>query len=176
MKGLIAAVLVLNVASSTVLAQTKSDESAIRNIPQAFCEAWNRHDGHALAQVMADDVDFVTVGAMWLHGRQDFEKYHIRLLSGRFNQSTARPLQTAVRFLRPDIAILHWGWGIAADRNVDGTPRQPRYGMMTMVVEKRNGNWLVVASQNDNADPWDPAEGQMPNLAMPIPGPSEDPH
>src|SRR5580658_11144559 len=99
MKSLVAAVLALNFATpSTVLAQTKSDEDAVRNVPQAFCDAWNRHDGHALAQVMADDVDFVTVGAMWLHSREDFEKYHARLLNGRFNQSTITMLQTAVRF------------------------------------------------------------------------------
>jgi len=176
MKSLLAAVLAFNLAApSTVIAHTKSDETAIRNVPQAFCAAWNRHDGHALARVMADDVDFVTVGAMWLHGRQDFEKYHVRLLSGRFNQSTAMPLQTAVRFLRSDVAIVHWSWEIAGDRNADGTSRQPRYGMMTMVVEKRKGNWLVAASQNDNAVPWTPSEGQLPNLAMPIPGPSQQP-
>jgi uncharacterized protein (TIGR02246 family) len=177
MKSTVAAVLALSLAAlSAALAQTKSDEADIRKVPQAFGDAWNRHDGHALAQVMANDVDFVTVGAMWLHGREDFEKYHARLLSGRFNQSTRTVLQTAVRFLRPDVAIVHWSWKIAGDRNVDGTSRQPRYGMMTMVVEKRNGSWLVVASQNDNADPWTPAEGQMPNLAMPIPGPSQEPH
>jgi uncharacterized protein (TIGR02246 family) len=163
-------------ARSTALAQAKSDEAAVRNVPQAFCDAWNRHDGHALAQVMADDVDFVTVGAMWLHSRQDFEKYHARLLNGRFNQSTITMLQTAVRFLRPDVAIVHWSWSIAGDRNADGTARQRRYGMMTMVVEKRSDNWLVVSSQNDNADPWTPAEGQMPHLAMPIPGPSQESH
>jgi hypothetical protein len=39
------------------------------------------------------------------------------------------------------------------------------------VVEKRNAGWLVVASQNDNAVPWTAAEGPMPHLAMPIPGP-----
>jgi hypothetical protein len=44
--------------------------------------------------------------------------------------------------------------------------------MMTMVVKKRNAGWLVVASQNDNAVPWTAAEGPMPQLAMPIPGPS----
>jgi uncharacterized protein (TIGR02246 family) len=175
MKSLAAAVLALNLAApSTVVADAKSDEAAIRNLPNAFCAAWNRHDGHALAQVMADDVDFVTVGAMWLHGRPDFEKYHTRLLSGRFGQSRITSLQTAVRFLRPDVAIVHWSWKIAGDKNVDLTPRQPRYGMMTMLVEKRNGSWLVVASQNDNADPWSPAEGPMPNLAMPIPGPSQE--
>jgi hypothetical protein len=79
----------------------------------------------------------VTVGAMWLHGRQDFEQYHVRLLNGRFNQSTMTSLQTAVRFMRPDLAIVHWSWRIAGDRNVDGTSRQARYGMMTVVVETR---------------------------------------
>jgi uncharacterized protein (TIGR02246 family) len=103
MQSLVAAVLAFSLAASpTLLAQTKTDEAAVLNVPRAWCDAWNRHDGHAFAQVMADDVDFVTVGAMWLHGRPDFEKYHVRLLSGRFNQSTMASLQTAVRFLRPD--------------------------------------------------------------------------
>src|ERR1700722_17493296 len=51
MRSLVAAVLALNLVTPyPVHAQTKSDESAIRNVPQAFCDAWNRHDGHALAQ------------------------------------------------------------------------------------------------------------------------------
>jgi hypothetical protein len=36
-------------------------------------------------------------------------------------------------------------------KNPDGTSRQPRYGMMTLVAEKKNGNWLVVVGQNTNA-------------------------
>jgi uncharacterized protein (TIGR02246 family) len=155
-------------------AQTKADEDAVRHLPQAFVAAFNKHDGHQLAQIMADDVDFVTVGAMWLHGKSDFETYHTHLLDGRFNGVTSKVLQVAVRFLRSDIAILHWGWTIAGDRNPNGTARNRRYGMMTMVAEKRKDRWLVVASQNDNADPWDPADGPMPHLGMPIPGPDQD--
>jgi uncharacterized protein (TIGR02246 family) len=174
---LAAAVFALHFAlPSSVLAQTRSEETTIRGVPQAFCTAWNQHDGHALAQIMADDVDFVTVGAMWLHGRSDFEKYHAGLLGGRFHASTMTPLRAAVRFLRPELALVHWSWKIAGDRNADGTAREPRYGMMTMVVEKRSGSWLVVAAQNDNAIAWSPAEGPMPELAMPIPGPSQEVH
>ena len=43
-------------------AQTKSDEDAVRALPRAFCEAWAKHDGHQLATIMAEDVDFITVG------------------------------------------------------------------------------------------------------------------
>ena len=175
MKRVVAAAIILSLtAISAAQAQTKTDEEAVRGLPQAFVAAFNKHDGHQLAQIMADDVDFVTVGAMWLHGRPDFEKYHTRLLSGRFDGVVSKALQIAVRFLRPDIAIVHWSWTISGDRNAYGTVRKRRYGMMTMVAEKRNGNWLVVASQNDNAEPWDPAEGPMPNLGMPIPGPDQD--
>jgi uncharacterized protein (TIGR02246 family) len=174
MTRLTACVLVFILAgNSSALCQTKSDQAAVRKIPQAFCDAFNRHDGHELAQIMADDVDFVTVGAMWLHGRADFEKYHVGLLSGRFNQATITQLQTAARFIRPDIAMIHWSWMVAGDRNVDGTARPTRYGMMTTIVEKRRGKWLVVASQNDNAVPWASSAGPMPHLAMPIPGPAQ---
>ena len=169
------AAIVLSLAAlSAAKAQTKADEEAVHNLPQAFIAAFNKHDGYQLAQIMADDVDFVTVGAMWLHGKPDFEKYHTRLLEGRFHGIKTEVLQVAVRFLRPDIAIVHWGWTASGDKNPDGTARKRRYGMMTMVTEKKNGSWLVVASQNDEAEPWSPLDGEMPNLAMPIPGPDQE--
>jgi len=154
------------------VAQIQPDEAAVANLPKAFADAMTKHDGHELAKIMASDVDFVTVGAMWLHGRSDFEKYHVRLLSGRFLELTMTPLQIRVRFLHPDIAVVHWSWRCTGDKNIDGTKRQPRYGMMTMVAEKRNGAWLVVAAQNDNAIPGAPPEAKGIKNPIPIPGPN----
>jgi uncharacterized protein (TIGR02246 family) len=156
-------------ATLPAAAQTKPDEEAVRKLPQAFCHAWGKHDGHELSEIMADDVDFVTVGATWLHGRSDFEKYHTRLLSGRFHESTVTPLETAVRFLRSDVAVIHWSWKIVGDKNPDGTARQPRYGMMTMVAEKHDDTWLVVVSQNDNSFPGMAPEFEGIHTPMPIP-------
>jgi len=170
MKNLVLAFLALFVATTLPLcAQTNPDEQAVRKLPQAFADAWAKHDGHELAKIMADDVDFVTVGATWLHGRPDFETYHTRLLSGRFKESTLTPLQVEVRFLRRDIAVVHWSWTVVGDKNPDGTARQRRYGLMTMVAEKRNGAWLVVVSQNDNSFPGLPPEFQGIKTPIPIP-------
>jgi uncharacterized protein (TIGR02246 family) len=113
-----------------VRAQTETDSTIVRKIPQDFCDAWAKHDGHALAKIMADDVDFVTVGATLIHGRSDFETYHTRLLSGRFKDSTITLQQVEARFLGSDVAIVHWTWKVAGDKNPDGSPRNPRYGMM----------------------------------------------
>jgi len=164
-----ATIVLLLAAIPLAEAQTKLDEEAVHNLPQAFAAAFNKHDGHQLAQVMSDDIDFVTVGAWWLHGKSDFEKYHTRLLNGRFHDTQTDVLQVAVRFLRPDIAIVHWSWTIAGDKNPDGTARKRRYGMMTMVAEKQSGRWLVVASQNDNSFTGSAPESAGINSPMPMP-------
>jgi uncharacterized protein (TIGR02246 family) len=157
------------IAPCATHAQTKADEAAVRAIPQAFVAAWAKHDGHQLAKIMAEDVDFVNVGGDWLHSRADFETYHTRLLSGRFKDSVLTSRDTVVRFLRPDLALLHWSWGIVGDRNDDLSLRKPRMGIFTMVVEKRGGEWLVVAAQNTN---WMPGpnpelDGITPPIAFP---------
>jgi uncharacterized protein (TIGR02246 family) len=165
-----AAAIALSLATiSAAQAQTKLDEEAVHNLPQAFSAAFNKHDGHQLAQMMADDVDFVTVGATWIHGKSDFEKYHTRLLNGRFHGIKFEVLRVAVRFLRPDIAIVHWSWTGIGDKNPDGTARKRRLGMMTMVAEKRAGSWLVVASQNDDSYPGVAPEFEGITSPMPMP-------
>ncbi len=169
MKTLARGLFLLLAVSSN--AQTKTDEEAASKLPQSFANAWAKHDGHGLAKIMADDVDFVTVATTYLHGRSDFEKFHTRLLSGRVKESTITPLQTTVRFLRPGMAVVHWSWKIEGDRNIDGTTRpQPRYGMMTMVAEKRSGSWLVVVAQNTNAVLGIPPEREDIKTPIPIPG------
>lgn len=149
--SLLCVALALVLAPAPASAQSKADEKALRQLPIAFGVAWAKHDGHALASIMAEDVDFVTVGATWFRGRRDFETYHTRLLNGRFKGSTNTPLQTSVRFIRPDLATVRWSWAIEGDKNSDGTLRPKRYGLMTMLAEKRKGRWLVAAAQNTNA-------------------------
>jgi uncharacterized protein (TIGR02246 family) len=134
-------------------AQSKADEVAVRNIPRAFAAAWAHHDGQQLASIMSEDVDFVDVGGDWLRGRTDFALYHSRLLSVRFREARITPLQTSVHFLRPDEAVLHWTWRIEGDRNFDMTPRKPRFGIFTMIAQKKGGEWLVTVAQNTNRIP-----------------------
>lgn len=58
-----AAIALFVVTIPAAHAQTKADEETVHNLPQAFFAAFTQHDGHQLAQIMADDIDFVTVGA-----------------------------------------------------------------------------------------------------------------
>lgn len=152
---------------ATAEAQTKQDEDALRDLPRRFSAGFAKHDAHELAQMMADDVDFVTVGLTWLRGRAEFEKFHTRLLTGRFREIQHTVLDTHVRFIRPDIAVVRHSWSAQGDRNADGSARSQRFGLMTMVAEKRKGVWLVASVQNVNA-PTTPPSPEAHDIKSPI--------
>ena len=101
------------------------------------------------------------------------EKYYSRLLSGRFKEATLTLLETEVRFLKPDMAVAHWSWKVDGDKNADGTPRWQRFGLMTMVAQKRSGAWQVVVAQSTNALPGTPPEIQ--DIKTPITIPRKEP-
>jgi len=142
--------LVMLAAGRIAGSQSDRDEPALLRLPEAFSTAFNQHDGHQLVAIMSEDVDFVTVGLTWLQGRAEVEKYHTRLLLGRFKDISYKVLQTHVRLLRPDLAVVRHSWSIEGDKDPDGSARPKRFGLMTMVAEKRQGRWIVSQVQNTN--------------------------
>ena len=62
-----------------VVAQTKGnakDQEAIKSIALKWQDAWNRHEMKALSALVAEDVDFITVGGKWRKNRKEFEEHH----------------------------------------------------------------------------------------------------
>ncbi len=127
-----------------------NDIEVINQIEKNWQEAWNRHDMKALATLVAEDVDFITVSGTWLKGRKAFEEHHARLHVMQFKESVWATSDVQVKFLKPDVAIVHVSWGMRGDKDPDGTPRQPRRGIFTRVIAKEGGKWLIKASQNTN--------------------------
>jgi hypothetical protein len=89
----------------------------------------------------------------------------------RFRNSTLTPLEISVRFLRADLAVLHWSWRIEGDRNFDQTLRKPRLRLFTMIVAMTDDKWLVTVAQNTNRipppDPDPEMEGIKPGIPFP---------
>jgi uncharacterized protein (TIGR02246 family) len=150
----------------TTWSQTANDRRAVEMIPTQFLDAWAKHDGHALAQIMAENSDFITVGGAWFHGRKDIETYHSRLLSGRFRDAAMTLIERKVDFIRPDLGFVRWSWRMEGDKNADGTLRPPRAGIMTMLAEKQGSIWRVITAQNTNAGLGNAPE--LEGIASPI--------
>src|SRR5947199_8026044 len=88
---------------------SQSDEDLIRALEQRFNAAWDAHDPEAIAESLADDAQFITVNGAWTTSRAGFRDLMQRLhgTNGPFRSSTRRTPEMHVRFLSPDIAILH---------------------------------------------------------------------
>ena len=88
---------------------SQSDDEAIRDLEDRFNAAWNAHDPDAIAESLSDDAQFITVNGAWTTRRQGFRDLMARLhgADGPYRASTRRTPEMQVRFLAPDIAILH---------------------------------------------------------------------
>jgi uncharacterized protein (TIGR02246 family) len=123
----------------------------VRGLGKKWESAWNRHDMAALAGLIAEKGDFVTVGGRWLKGREEFEDYHANYHKTRFRDTIWTTTDTHVRFVSEDLAIVHVLWQLGGEKDPEhGTPRQPRNGIFTWIVARTDGKWLIDAAQNTN--------------------------
>lgn len=148
--------LLLAVIPAAVHAQTSSttaargnatDIEAIAAIETQWETAWNHHDVAAMVRLFAPDADVVNLAGEWFKGRDAFAKSLEGLHSAKTKESVWQTEQIQTSFLTPEIAIVHVYFNSSGERNPDGTPMPPRRGIFTRVETKREGRWVVVASQ-----------------------------
>jgi uncharacterized protein (TIGR02246 family) len=129
---------------------TKADEDAIRDIELRFNEAWGRHDADRMVEALVDDAQFVTVNGAWTKTRAEFRDLMQRLhgANGPFRSSTRETPEMHVRFLAPDVAVMHTRFHIYGD-----IQESERTSIGTRVVRKLDGRWQTVAVQNTDLRP-----------------------
>ncbi|MBV8530712.1 MAG: SgcJ/EcaC family oxidoreductase [Candidatus Eremiobacteraeota bacterium] len=134
-------------------ADRATDESAIRDLVGGRQQdAWNKHDAHAYAELFAEDGDVVNVVAWWWKGRTAIEGNLTQMFTNIFRDSVLTFTEVNVRFLTPEIAIVHARWRMTGAHMPPGLP-EPREGLQTITVQRRNGKWLIAAFQNTNYVP-----------------------
>jgi len=151
MRNYPAAVALLSLAlvsTSVAMDNQSNDEVGVRSIVNGFEDAWNRHDMHALALLFATDADFVNVVGMRWVGRDAIEQHHAASHATIFKTSTLKIGDTTVRFLKPDVATARCVWILSGMTSENGQAAPTRTGILTHVLARANGHWLIVLSQN----------------------------
>ena len=124
------------------------DEASIRAIIVKITDAFNRHDAKASSQFYAPDADSVNVAGQSATGPAEIEKFLVAAYSTRLKEATIKTLNVTVRFIRPDVAIVHETHEMSGFLNADGTKEPPYQETNLRVYEKENGIWLLAAIQN----------------------------
>jgi uncharacterized protein (TIGR02246 family) len=137
------------------------DEAAVRSAVIGFSAAWNQHDMTAFGKLFAVDADFVNVAGLWWKGRKEIQTQHAwthgaipiesegfeagaRVLYGIFKASTLQLDSIEIRFLRSDVAVAHARWTLTGDTRA----QRPRTGLLSFVLTRQDGEWLIAAAQN----------------------------
>jgi uncharacterized protein (TIGR02246 family) len=141
--------LSLVVTSAPVAADRQiNDEVGVNAVVHGFEDAWNRHDMDALAALFATDADFVNVIGMRWVGRDAIKQHHAASHATNFKSSTLKIGNTTVRFLKADVATARSLWTLSGITSESGQLAPSRTGILTHVLERIDGHWLIVLTQN----------------------------
>ena len=112
---------------------------------------WNIHDMDSMGTLLQEDVDFVNVAGVWLKGKTatiiDHKQKHLGIV---LKNSVWTTDSVAIKYIKPDLALLHLSWGLSGDNDPDGTPRKPRHGIFTWLVNQNDNEWKIITAQNTN--------------------------
>ena len=132
------------------------DEQAIRSVLSAYAEAWNRHDMTAWGRLFTDDVDYVNrAGGLWvgnLANVAEHETVHAALKRQNQNMTWSAAVEK-ISFLAPGVALVHATWTWPGFVLPSGKRAADFRGIMTLVMLKQDGRWLIRALHNTVADP-----------------------
>jgi uncharacterized protein (TIGR02246 family) len=159
MKDLMLAATVALIATMATPADPRPDQAPAA-VAAALVDDWNRHDMKGFAELFAEDAQFVNVIGMWWRGRSEIQKQHEALHATRMRNSHLVATETAVRLLRPDIAVLHIRWELTGDTGIDGVILPMRQGVMSLVTVSTGGRWQIASAQNTDVVP-------LPNVPPP---------
>ncbi len=148
MKILISIAILLLALSQSTYAQNDraADEAAIRENVNRMVTGWNTKSGSDYAQAFAEDADFVVITGAYVKGRAEIEKGHQQIFDTIFKDTTVSLNIKQIRFLRPDVAVVH------ATGRRDGPTNDLKQGaIITMVMTKEKQGWKIAAFQNTAA-------------------------
>jgi uncharacterized protein (TIGR02246 family) len=149
-KNMLIIAAILFVIALTGNAQTSQkmskDESAVRALVQKCVEGWNKGSGEAFAAQFAEDSDFVGGFGGYTKGRRQNASSHQQIFDTFFKGIRLWVQIKSVRFLKPDVALIHTVGKHLKPGESDASP-EPEF-RQTWTVSKHGKEWLIDAFQN----------------------------
>jgi uncharacterized protein (TIGR02246 family) len=127
-----------------------NEEHALREIVNQLEVTWNNSDSAGFAAPFAEDADFVHILGGHFNGRASIEAAHRTIFDTIYKGSTVKFAVEKVRFAGPEVAIVF----SFATLNITQPKLPPKLNARpTMVLQRQNGAWKIIAFQNTVVTP-----------------------
>jgi uncharacterized protein (TIGR02246 family) len=114
-------------------------------------DAWRAGDGQAFAAPFSDAAVFVGFDGSVMRGREQIASVHQELFDRWLKGSRLVDERTEVRFVAPDVAIVHALGGTVMRGKAEPAPE--RDSIQTLVAVRGDGAWSFVSFQNTRIRP-----------------------
>jgi uncharacterized protein (TIGR02246 family) len=128
-----------------------ADEAAVRDLYQQLMHGWNRASGDAFAAVFTEDGELVAFDGTHFKGRKEIASFHQQLFDKWMKGTRLVGQVKDVRFLSPDVALLHAVGGTVMRGKTEPSPE--RDSIQTLVATRQGGEWRLAAFQNTRIRP-----------------------
>ncbi len=124
---------------------TAADDAAIKVLVKYLEDGWAKKDGALFAAGFSEDADYVVVNGNFIKGKKDIAEGHQHIFDTFYKETFIKASVETIRYLRPDIAIVHCNGTMSGTSNGQVVDTKAR---ITLVVEKTGAGWQIVSFQN----------------------------
>jgi uncharacterized protein (TIGR02246 family) len=117
------------------------------DFPLAFTVAWGARDAAALAALLAEDGDMLSLTGGWAEGRRDVQALFRDELAGAFSQSRLVTGKTRLRPLGPGAAVLQQRFVLSGMVDAQGRGMGRTGAILIAVLVARIGGWQAITLQ-----------------------------
>jgi uncharacterized protein (TIGR02246 family) len=133
---------------STQIQGNPDDETAIRAVIADMTDGFNKHDAVASSRMYTPDADFTNAAGMQAKGSAAIERFLAAGFLSRLKNASQKTMNVTIRFIRPDVAVVHVTNQISGFLTPDGATEAPHDEVSIRVFQKDNGIWRVSAFHN----------------------------
>jgi len=157
MKSLWLILVPITAISLTLHGQNAASDAEAKAAAEAtvrsFMDSWNRADGAAYGENYWADAELVDPSGEIVDGRTAIAQEHVDLWAGIFKGSRMAAKVRRVRRLDPNHIIVDFNTELSGIRELPpGSQNQGSNNVLRThlkhILEKRNGQWKVLAAQN----------------------------
>ena len=131
---------------------SQSDDAAsVRGLYDQLMNTWNQGRGEAFAAGFGEDGDLIAFDGTHFKGRNEIAPFHQRLFDTHLKGTCLIGTVTHVRFLTPDVALMHAVGGTILRGK--STPAPERDSVQTLVAIRNRGEWQLAGFQNTRVRP-----------------------
>lgn len=130
---------------------TTESDAQLHALFARMCQAWTSGDARAYGDCFTSDVDYVGYDGVHVRGRDPMAALHDRLFRGVLLGSALVGEVAALRYLRPDVAVVHGTGSVLTPWRSRLPTRRRSY--QTMVAVREPDGWRFAAFHNSRVRP-----------------------